>query len=180
MVDNDEAGMVNAINRFFKEQNLQGIAYRRKQHRFTSQFLDIMVDTAEDHLPDIAIEHKSFKTSSSRKLYFSQHFSSDTDGSFLDATHQIERVHEFGKRSGYKLFLAVEVGRGRGKSKRLFILPWDIVLHEYRAWDNDEEDCIAGFSQEWMEAEGIEVERDGQEWNIHKELFQLTGVLDEQ
>lgn len=174
MVDTDENGMVKAINRFFQQNNLQGIAYRRKQHRFTSQFLDIMVDSAEDDIVDVAFEHKSWKTKSSKKLYFSQHFSDNTQDDFLNATHQVERVQEFKEKSGYEVYLAAEVRRGPGKPIKLFILPWTTVVERYENYKED--GSCAGFSPEWFEENALEVGRSNSEWQIPKELFTKESV----
>lgn len=160
---------MNAFNRFFEDNGLNGVAYRRKQHRFSSQMIDVMVDSAEPGIRDIAVEHKSFKTSSSNKLYFSQHFSSDTDGSILDADHQVERVEEFRKRSGYQVFLGVEVRRGRGRRRRLFFVDWDTVLNRFRKWRDG--DGPSGFSVEWMEEHGLEAGQEGGRWQIPEKIL---------
>lgn len=171
MPDTDENGLVRAYNRLFDNKGIDGIAYRRVQAKYSSQFLDIMVDTANPQLPDIAIEHKSYKTKSSNKLYFSQHFSDNTEDNFLESTHQVERVQEFCKKAGYKPFLAVEVRRGPGRSIRLFIIPWSRVLEEFRKWRDNKDGNISGFTPEWMKAEGLEIKRDKQKWQTLKETF---------
>lgn len=113
-----ERELVKAFNRYFAGNDLQGIAYRRKQHRFSSQFLDVLVDSPHQQYY-LGIENKSVKTSSSNKLYFSQHFSENDDG------HQIDRISDFLQRSGRRGYLAVELKRGRGKPRRAFLVPWD-------------------------------------------------------
>ncbi len=40
-----ERALVQAFNRHFEDNNIRSIAYRRKQHRFSSQVCDIMVDS---------------------------------------------------------------------------------------------------------------------------------------
>lgn len=170
MGDNDENGLVSALNRYYDENGLKGLAYRRKQHRFTSQFIDIMMDSAEEDIPDAAIEHKSFKTKSSNKLYFSQHFSSGTEDDFLKSTHQVDRVEEFRHKTGYDVYLGVEVRRGPGKAIQLYMVPWRVVVERYNTW-KDTGDC-AGFTPEWLESSDkvIQVEREGGEWQIPDEL----------
>lgn len=167
-----ESEVVNAFNRFFVENAEPGIAYRRKQHRFSSQFLDILVDTASDQLRDIGVEHKSFKTSSSRKLYFSQHFSEETEGNILDSGHQIDMIDEFRKRSGRDTFLAVEVRQGSGNPKRLFFVDWDRILQEFKKWRRGDSDAEAGFDKEWLDENGIEAERSGGEYGVPRRVLE--------
>lgn len=120
-----ERELVNAFNKFFEEEELSGIAHRKKQHRFSSQLCDVLVDSKHDMFY-LAIENKSVKTSSTNKLYFSQHFS------MSDGGHQVERISDFLDRSGRKGFLAVELKRGRGKPREAYMVPWEIIRRKYR------------------------------------------------
>lgn len=124
-----ERELVKAFNRFFEDNGVDGIAYRRKQHRFSSQFCDILVDS-EDPAYYLAIENKSIKTSASNKLYFSQHFSESDKG------HQVDRITDFVERSGRRGYLAVELKRGRGRQRRAFMIPWRALRRRY------EEDAV--------------------------------------
>jgi len=119
-----ERQLVNAFNDHFDESHVNGIAYRRKQHRFSSQFVDVLVDSIRPEFY-LAIENKSVSTKATNKLYFSQHFSESEDG------HQVDRINEFLRRSGRKGFLAVEVKRGRGKQRKAFLIPWKELLERY-------------------------------------------------
>jgi Holliday junction resolvase len=119
-----ERELVKAFNRFFDENGVDGIAYRRKQHRFSSQFCDVLVDSKHPRFY-LAIENKSIKTSASNKLYFSQHFSESDDG------HQVDRISNFVERSGRRGYLAVELKRGRGKQRKGFMIPWDALRRRY-------------------------------------------------
>lgn len=103
-----ENDLKNAINTNLEEIG-EGIAYRRKQAQYTSQILDVIVDN-----PYIGIECKSVSKKSSKKLYFSQHFSED----------QVERTTEFLDKSDRAGFLALEIRRGRGKSRQAYLIPW--------------------------------------------------------
>ncbi|MBC5793061.1 MAG: hypothetical protein H8Z69_03415 [Nanohaloarchaea archaeon] len=123
-----ERALVNSFNDFFEEESLEGIAHRKKQHRFSSQLCDVLVDSPHEMFY-LAIENKSVKTSSTNKLYFSQHFSVSDDG------HQVERISDFVDRSGRTGFLAVELKRGRGKSRKAYMVPWEAVREAYT---NDE------------------------------------------
>lgn len=169
MGDTDERGLVKAFNRYFKENCVNGVAFRRKQSRFVSQHLDLLVLSAD--AKDLAIEHKSYKTSSSGKLYFSQHFATDTNEDELQGGHQIRRVRDFEIKSGLETYLAVEVRRGRGKSVELYFLDWDTVFEHFQEWDNDEDDARAGFSREWFKENALEAERNSGKWEIPEEII---------
>lgn len=119
-----ERALVNSFNEFFAEESIQGIAHRKKQHRFSSQLCDVLVDSPHETFY-LAIENKSIKTSSTNKLYFSQHFSDTDEG------HQVERITDFVNRSGRKGYLAVELKRGRGRSRKAFMVPWRDVVERY-------------------------------------------------
>ena len=119
-----ERSLVNSFNNFFEEEQIEGIAHRKKQHRFSSQLCDVLVDSPHETFY-LAIENKSIKTSSSQKLYFSQHFSDTEEG------HQVERITDFVKRSGRKGYLAVELKRGRGRQRKAYMVRWDEVWRMY-------------------------------------------------
>lgn len=124
-----ERELVNAFNNFFQEEEINGIAHRKKQHRFSSQLCDVLVDSKHDMFY-LAIENKSVKTSSTNKLYFTQHFSESDDG------HQVDRISNFLDRSGRTGFLAVELKRGRGRARKAFMIPWQIVREKYENGDS--------------------------------------------
>jgi len=116
-----ERNLVKSLNSYFKSKDINAIAYRRKQHRFSSQFIDVLVDSLN---PDfyMAIENKSISTKKGAKcLYFSQHFSKT----------QVEDIDIFLKRSGRRGYLAVELKRGRGKNREAFVIPWADVIRKY-------------------------------------------------
>lgn len=123
-----ERGLVNAFNNFFQDESIDGIAHRKKQHRFSSQLCDVLVDS-EHEMFYLAIENKSVKESSTNKLYFSQHFS------VSDGGHQVERISDFLDRSGRKGVLAVEIKRGRGRPREAYAVPWQVVRQKF---ENDE------------------------------------------
>lgn len=121
-----ERELVNAFNKFFEEEGIDGIAHRKKQHRFSSQLCDVLVDS-EHEMFYLAIENKSVKESSTNKLYFSQHFSNSENG------HQVDRISEFLDRSGRKGLLAVEIKRGRGRPREAYIVPWKVVRKKFES-----------------------------------------------
>ncbi|MGB3907314.1 MAG: hypothetical protein WBL02_02640 [Methanomethylovorans sp.] len=114
-----ERVLVQSFNSFFTENGIKGIAHRIKQHRFTPQFLDVLVDSLD---PDyyIGIECKSISVEKGAKaLYYSQHFTVDKKG-----THQIARISDFLRLSGRVGFLAVELRMGTGNLREAYIIPW--------------------------------------------------------
>ncbi|MFB6292164.1 MAG: hypothetical protein ABEI58_02105 [Candidatus Nanohaloarchaea archaeon] len=146
-----ERELVNAFNDFFEEEDIDGIAHRKKQHRFSSQLCDVLVDSPHEMFY-LAIENKSVKTSSTNKLYFSQHFSSSKNG------HQVERISEFLDRSGRKGLLAVELKRGRGRPREAYLVPWTEIRRRY---ENDE----AGMHIDEIK-EHPEILRSGENYSI--------------
>jgi len=119
-----ERELVNSFNSFFEEETIEGIAHRMKQHRFSSQLCDVLVDSPHDMFY-LAIENKSVKTSSTNKLYFTQHFSVSDNG------HQVKRISDFLDRSGRKGFLAVELKKGRGRPREAYMVPWTFVRESF-------------------------------------------------
>jgi hypothetical protein len=119
-----ERELVNAFNSFFDDEEIQGIAHRKKQHRFSSQLCDVLVDSEHDMFY-LAIENKSVKEDATNKLYFSQHFS-ESDGG-----HQVARISDFLDRSGRTGLLAVEIKRGRGRPREAYAVPWEVVRERF-------------------------------------------------
>lgn len=142
---------MNAFNRFFTDSEYSGIAHRKKQHRFSSQLVDVLVDSPHPRFY-LAIENKSVKTASTNAVYFSQHFSTSKDG------HQVDRISDFVDRSGRTGYLAVELKRGRGRSREAYLVPWNMVREAY---ENDE----TGLHLDQVR-ECTEVVRDGVEYDI--------------
>lgn len=118
-----ERDLVRSFNDFFGEEGISAVAYRRKQHRFSSQVVDVLVDSLN---PDyyLAIENKSISTAKGAgALYFSQHFSDS----------QVPRLSEFLGKSGRRGFLAVELKRGTGRKRKAFVIPWDDVVDRFES-----------------------------------------------
>ncbi len=158
-----ERALVDAFNRFFDATDVSGIAYRRKQHRFSSQFVDVLVDSLHPEFY-LAIENKSVKTDATNKLYFSQHFSDN-------GTHQVDRITNFLDRSGRTGYLAVEIKRGRGKPRRAFLVPWD-SLHDRYTGDEP------GIHLDALE-EFPEIEREGGDYRIDTLFGDMHGQYPE-
>jgi len=118
-----EREIVHCLNRFFKTNHIQGFAYRLKQHKFTSQYVDLLVDSLNPTYY-LAIECKSIID---KKLYFSQHFHSDKNN-----VHQVDAISDFLAKTGRIGYLAVEFRQGPGKASEAFLVPWARVVEHYR------------------------------------------------
>ncbi|NYT00354.1 MAG: hypothetical protein GKB99_01320 [Methanocellales archaeon] len=114
-----ERDIVRSFNKFFEQSHIDAIAYRIKQHRFSSQVLDVLVDSSQDDYY-LGIECKSILNKTGA-IYFSQHFGSD----------QIERINDFLRRSGRKGLLAVELRYGKGMPIRAHIIKWEYLKTRY-------------------------------------------------
>ncbi|MBO4301806.1 hypothetical protein J5839_00440 [Methanosarcinaceae archaeon] len=127
-MNNDfERMIVKSFNDYFTENHIRGISHRLKQHRFTPQFMDILVDSLN---PDyyLGIECKSISVEKGAKaLYFTQHFTEDKNG-----VHQIERISGFLELSGRRGFLAVELRFGAGHGRKAYAIPWPVLQERYK------------------------------------------------
>jgi Holliday junction resolvase len=125
-MSNFERELVRSFNDFFAERGIDAIAYRMKQHRFSPQMLDVLVDSYDRWLY-LGIECKSISPSKgATALYFSQHFSVDKKGE-----HQVAKMQEFIRRSGRVGYLAVELRMGSGRSKAAYFISWPEVWRRY-------------------------------------------------
>ncbi|MEM2933754.1 MAG: hypothetical protein QXL78_02385 [Methanocellales archaeon] len=122
-----ERELVRSFNIFFEENSIRGIAYRIKQHKFSTQFLDILVDSLD---PDyyLGIECKSISVEKgAASLYFSQHFSRNKNGE-----HQIGRISKFLEKSGRKGLLIAELREGSGKPRQAYAIKWQVIEEIFR------------------------------------------------
>lgn len=118
--------LVNSFNAYIEENGIRAISYRLKQHRFTPQFLDVLVDSLNPDLY-LGIECKSISVDKgANALYFSQHFTVDKKG-----IHQIERISNYLKKSGRCGFLAVELRLGPGHGREAYMVPWNELEKKY-------------------------------------------------
>ena len=118
-----EREIVHCLNRFFKTHHIQGFAYRLKQHKFTSQYVDVLVDSLNPSYY-LSIECKSIID---KKLYFSQHFHADKNN-----VHQVDAISDFLAKTGRIGFLAVEFRQGPGKTSEAFLIPWATVVSHFK------------------------------------------------
>ncbi|UEC42237.1 MAG: hypothetical protein METHAR1v1_460009 [Methanothrix sp.] len=118
--------LVAAINRFFESEGIRGVAYRLKQSRYTSQVVDLLVDSPRPGYY-LAIECKSLDARKAKTLYYSQHFS------LASGVHQIDRLDRFIEVSGRRGALAVELRQGPGKPKAAHLIPWKTVVEGFRS-----------------------------------------------
>jgi len=119
-----EREIVHCLNRFFISHHIQGFAYRLKQHKFTNQYVDVLVDSLNPSYY-LSIECKSIID---KKLYFSQHFHADKNN-----VHQVDAISDFLAKTGRIGFLAVEFRQGPGKASAAFLIPWAMVVEHFRA-----------------------------------------------
>ncbi|AKB42709.1 MAG: hypothetical protein RBR63_00770 [Methanosarcina vacuolata] len=118
--------LVNSFNAYIEENGIRAISYRLKQHRFTPQFLDVLVDSLNPDLY-LGIECKSISVDKgANALYFSQHFTVDKNG-----LHQIERISNYLNKSGRRGFLAVELRLGPGHGREAYMIPWNELAKKY-------------------------------------------------
>ncbi|MGA2121857.1 MAG: Holliday junction resolvase [Methanoregula sp.] len=119
-----EREIVHCLNRYFKTHHIQGFAYRLKQYKFTSQYVDVLVDSLNPSYY-LSIECKSIID---KKIYFSQHFHADKN-----KLHQVDAISDFLAKTGRIGFLAVEFRQGPGKASMAFLIPWATVVEHFRA-----------------------------------------------
>jgi Holliday junction resolvase len=113
-----ERDIVHTINDFFAFQGIQGFAYRLKQSKFNSQYVDVLVDSLDPRYY-LAIECKSIR---GKKLYFTQHFHQDKND-----VHQVDAIGDFLRKTGRRGYLAVEFRSGPGRAKEAFMMAWPEV-----------------------------------------------------
>ena len=131
---------------------------RDKQAKFTSQDVDIKIQSAE--YQNVGVECKSIKENASSKLYFSQHFSES------DGVHQVENITSWLEMSGNLGLLAVELRRGQGNPKEAYLMKWGAVEQAYRNGEY-------GFGLDGLsEMESVKrLERTNQEYVVDEETW---------
>ncbi|HDR73480.1 MAG TPA: Holliday junction resolvase [Methanoculleus sp.] len=117
-----ERDIVHCFNTFLSGGAMRGFAYRLKQSKFNSQYVDVLVDSLDPRLY-LAVECKSIR---GKKLYFSQHFHEDKH-----CVHQVDAISAFLEKTGRRGYLAVEFRSGPGKAKEAYLLPWAEVRRLY-------------------------------------------------
>jgi len=147
-----EREIVHCLNRFFKIHHVQGFAYRLKQHKFPSQYADVLADSLNPSYY-LSIECKSIID---KKLYFSQHFHADKN-----QVHQVDAISDFLEKTGRAGFLAVEFRQGPGKAGEAFLIPWPVVVNHFKENKgitiDDARSCIVlGKSKDGYLLESIE------------------------
>lgn len=136
MPDDDgfERDLVNGLNDQKNEFD-QYLAYRRKQHRFSSQDIDVLVDSKfDEYYTGIECKSKQIDVDKAEKdnnkseatLYFSDAFSKNQEGK-----HQIERISKFITMTGRTGYLAIAYRRGIGRSVHYWGIHWSHVEKLY-------------------------------------------------
>lgn len=118
-----EREIVHCFNSFFEVRHIRGFAYRLKQHKFSSQYVDVLVDCINPSYY-CAVECKSIMD---KKLYFSQHFHADRK-----QVHQVDAISGFLSKTGRAGYLAVEFRPGAGKPNEAYLIPWALVVDHFR------------------------------------------------
>jgi len=116
-----EREIVHCFNRFFTARQIRGFAYRLKQHKFSTQYVDVLVDCINPSYY-CAVECKSIMD---KKLYFSQHFHADKKN-----VHQVDAIADFLNKTGRVGYLAVEF-RTVGKPNEAYLVPWETVMDHF-------------------------------------------------
>jgi hypothetical protein len=111
-----ENKIVNALNELFVTKGIDAIAYRRKQHKYSSQIIDVLVDSRHWKYY-LGIEVKSIDGRKTGSLYFTQHFSKN----------QIRNISSFLRLSGRRGLLIVELRMGKGSRREIYFIPWKDV-----------------------------------------------------
>jgi len=118
-----EREVVHCFNDFFVVHHIRGFAYRLKQHKFSTQYVDVLVDCINPSYY-CAVECKSILD---KKLYFSQHFHADKKN-----VHQVDAISDFLAKTGRAGYLAVEF-RASGKPNEAYLIPWSVVREHFSA-----------------------------------------------
>lgn len=121
-----EGKLVKLINdEYFKVRQRPGFAYRLKQSRWNTQFIDVLVDSSSKSLY-LAIECKSIDPKKTKKFYFSAW----TLG--RKGKHQVETISEFVEKTQRFGIMAAEIRRGSGPIPNdIFLIPWSHVVYAF-------------------------------------------------
>lgn len=152
-----ERDVVQCLNRLFEEHHIRGFAYRLKQHKFSSQYVDVLSDSLDPRYY-LAIECKSIKD---RKLYFSQHFHNNRE-----QIHQIDLITSFLERTGRRGYLAIEFRFGSGRMREAYLVPWKRLLELYRTTQGIDLETARGT---------IALGRSGEAYRLNPEVFESDG-----
>ena len=118
-----EREIVHCLNRFFTTHHIQAFAYRLRQSRSTSRYVDVLADSLNPSYC-LSVECRSIID---KKLYFSQHFHADKNH-----VHPVDAIADFLAGTGRIGYLAVEFRRGPGRAGEAFLIPWAVVVSHFR------------------------------------------------
>jgi hypothetical protein len=118
-----ENDLVVKLTNHFTAFDIDAIAYRNKQSRFSEQLCDINVDSI---LPEwyLAIEVKSKR--GKRALNFQNDFTTDQDG-----THQITRLYDFACLSGRSPLIVLCCRMGKGNPNKVYVFDAVDIYNRY-------------------------------------------------
>lgn len=167
-----ERAIVRSFNRYFDSEDhemLSGFAMRDQQSEYQKQVTDVIV-----FKPDVFIECKALKTASAGGVGFRSHFNTEDE----DSKHQIERETEILNKTGFKGALGLELKRGRGKSRKAYLIDWSFL---FQRWDDDQEPNSIRFheledlceTEEEVEVPtAIRIPREGGQYRITSEIYE--------
>lgn len=167
-----ERALVRSFKRYFESDDhefVSGFAMRDQQSEYQKQVTDVIV-----FKPDVFIECKALKTSSAGGVGFRSHFNIEDE----DSKHQIERETEILNKTGFRGVLALELKRGRGKSRKAYLIDWSFV---YQRWQDEEEpnsirfhemEDLCNTEDELEVSTAIRLPRDGGEYEIDGEIYE--------
>jgi hypothetical protein len=120
-----EGRVVKLINEdYFSALQRPGFAYRLKQSRWNTQFIDVLVDSRSPGFY-LAIECKSIDPKKTKKFYFSS-------WQRVSGKHQVDTISEFVDKTQRFGIMAAEIRKGRGPIPNdVFLIPWAHVRNAY-------------------------------------------------
>jgi hypothetical protein len=119
-----EGKLVRLFNEYFEQTNLHGFAFRLKQGRFSTQFIDVLVDSRSPGYY-LAVEAKSIDPRKTAKYYFSS-------WQRVSGRNQVETISEFVNKTQRFGIMAAEIRQGRGPIPNdIFLIPWSHVEYAF-------------------------------------------------
>jgi hypothetical protein len=146
-----ERDIVQSLNRYYLEENVPALAYRRyAPPRHVLEF-DVLSDSINPRYY-FAVECKSLSLAWGNKLYFS---------SFSTANNQpqMETEARWLEKTGRNAYFVVEFRAGAGNRREAYSLPWGVVYAHWRAG-------MLSMPAEWIREKGVRLGREGTQYCI--------------
>jgi hypothetical protein len=146
-----EGRVVKLINEdYFTPLSRPGFAYRLKQSRWNTQFIDVLVDSRSPGFY-LAIECKSIDPKKTKKFYFSS-------WQRISGRNQVETISDFVNKTQRFGIMAAEIRQGRGPFPNdIFLIPWSHVEYAFETGKKsiDPADLPGKYPQLKKEANGV-------------------------